>query len=225
MTRAPDLSGLSDRIRALVLAVVAHEADAATTDELADAAEELASVMEAAAAEPSPDDPGTRLHPITGSANAFAAPLVDEQVFGGEGAPGGEGASGGTVAASGTFTVTHEGPPGCVHGGAIAAGFEHVVERAETLAGLEPGPRTVTIHYRRPTLLGIPLRFEADPPAPDTYGSAAGSATGPATGMPTGAVSVSARLVQDGEVTCEARAVRVPGTGNPSDGNPSNGSG
>ena len=100
------------------------------------------------------------------------------------------------MAASGTFTVTHEGPPGCVHGGAIAAGFEHVAERAETLAGLEPGPRTVTIRYRRPTLLGIPLRFEADPPVPGTGDDASG------------AVVVSARLVQDGEVTCEARAER-----------------
>lgn len=201
-TEAP----LVDRVRALVLAVVAHEADAATTDELAAAAEDLASRMEASVAAQPPDGPpdghGSRLHPVTGMANAFAAPLDDGE------------RPGGVVTASGTFTATHEGPPGCVHGGAIAAGFEHVVERSEALAGLAPGPRTVTIHYRRPTLLGIPLRFEADPPAPGTDGDAAQAATG--------AVAVSARLVQDGEVTCEARAERPPGAdtrpGRPEDG-------
>ena len=203
MSIGPIEGPLADRVRALVLAVVAHEADAATTDELADAAEGLASRMEAAAAEPPRGDPVSRLHPVTGVANAFAAPLVDEPLVE-------EMVSGGTVAASGTFTVTHEGPPGCVHGGAIAAGFEHVAERAETLAGLEPGPRTVTIRYRRPTLLGIPLRFEADPPVPGTGDDASG------------AVVVSARLVQDGEVTCEARAERPPEAatrrGRPEDG-------
>ena len=157
-----------------------------------------------------------RLHPVTGAANAFAAPLVDST----PGATPGGSDPGRGVMASGTYTVTHEGPPGCVHGGAIAAGFEHVVERAEFLAGLGPAPRTVTIHYRRPTLLGVPLRFEADPPR---SGPGDGGDDGGDDAVP-GAVTVSARLVQDGEVTCEARAVRPPEAG-PHQGRPENGSG
>lgn len=191
---------LADMVRALVLAVVAHETDAAGTDELAEAAEALASRMEVALLEVAASggdgthaqgphlDP--RLHPVTGVANAFAAPLVD----------GAE--SGGIVTASGTFTVIHEGPPGCVHGGAIAAGFEHIVDRAEGRTGLESGPRTVTIHYRRPTLLGVPLRFEANLLDEGAYAEGVDAEGDP------GLVTVSARLVQDGEVTCEARAER-----------------
>ena len=58
------------------------------------------------------------------------------------------------------FTAPYEGPPGCVHGGVIAAGFDQIFNVTNLMLG-SPGP-TASLHlrYRRPTPLGQPLRFE-----------------------------------------------------------------
>ena len=183
---------VAEQVRLLVLHTVAHDADAETTVALAELAEVLADAMEEAIS----GSPSTEVvyrsdvHPVSGVGNPVAAPLVDA-------------VDGNQVVATGVFTVTHEGPPGCVHGGAIAAGFEHVVERSETLFGVPPtfthvgpGSREVRIQYRRPTLLDLPLRFEADPPIDTGSGS----------------MTIEARLLQVGEVTCEATAVWTPDT-------------
>ena len=59
-----------------------------------------------------------------------------------------------------TFTPPYEGPPGCVHGGIIAAAFDQVFNVANLMLG-SPGPTaSLQLHYRRPTPLGVPLRFE-----------------------------------------------------------------
>jgi acyl-coenzyme A thioesterase PaaI-like protein len=58
------------------------------------------------------------------------------------------------------FTAPYEGPPGCVHGGVIAASFDQVFNVANLMLG-NPGPTvTLGLRYRRPTPLGRPLRFE-----------------------------------------------------------------
>ena len=193
MTGGPTVGPLADRVRDLVRFTVAHETDLTTTSTLAEAAEALAHALEEVAASTGGHVHGPHAHPVTGSANAFAAPLVDDVEFATD-------TGGGRVVASGAYTVTHEGPPGCVHGGAIAAGMEHILYRAEDRAGLDVGPRTIRIHYRRPTLLGVPLRFEADPPivGPPVDGGAVSGST------------VAARLVQAGQTTCEAVSARPP---------------
>jgi acyl-coenzyme A thioesterase PaaI-like protein len=59
-----------------------------------------------------------------------------------------------------TFTPPYEGPPGCVHGGMIAAAFDQVFNVANLMLG-NPGPTaSLQLHYRRPTPLGVALRFE-----------------------------------------------------------------
>jgi acyl-coenzyme A thioesterase PaaI-like protein len=59
-----------------------------------------------------------------------------------------------------TFTPPYEGPVGCVHGGMIAAAFDQVFNVANVMLG-NPGPTASLIfHYRLPTPLGVPLRFE-----------------------------------------------------------------
>jgi acyl-coenzyme A thioesterase PaaI-like protein len=59
-----------------------------------------------------------------------------------------------------TFAPPYEGPPGCVHGGIIAAAFDQVFNVANLMLG-SPGPTaSLQLHYRRPTPLGVPLRFE-----------------------------------------------------------------
>jgi acyl-coenzyme A thioesterase PaaI-like protein len=59
-----------------------------------------------------------------------------------------------------TYTAPYEGPPGCVHGGMIAAAFDQVFNVANLMLG-NPGPTaSLRLHYRRPTPLGVPLRVE-----------------------------------------------------------------
>lgn len=59
------------------------------------------------------------------------------------------------------FGAPYEGPPGCVHGGVIAAAFEMVFNAANLMVGTAGPTATLELHYRRPTPLGAMLRFEA----------------------------------------------------------------
>jgi len=59
-----------------------------------------------------------------------------------------------------TFTRPYEGPPGCVHGGIIAAAFDQTLSVANIMAGAAGPTAGLTLRYRKPTPLGVPLRFE-----------------------------------------------------------------
>jgi acyl-coenzyme A thioesterase PaaI-like protein len=75
--------------------------------------------------------------------------------------------AGGTTTAQVCFTTPYEGPPGCVHGGVIAACFDQVLNVANLLAGV-PGPtRSLEVRYLKPTPLGVGVVFEAGPPLVD----------------------------------------------------------
>jgi acyl-coenzyme A thioesterase PaaI-like protein len=85
---------------------------------------------------------------IYGAHNALAAPI--ELSFEGEKAIG-----------RGTFGVPYQGPPGCVHGGIVAAVFDQILGSVNIFRN-EPGMTgTLTVYYRRPTPLYRELRFEA----------------------------------------------------------------
>ena len=59
------------------------------------------------------------------------------------------------------FGTPYEGPPGCVHGAAIAAAFDQMFAVANLMAGT-PGPtRKLELRYHRPTPLFKAVRFEA----------------------------------------------------------------
>lgn len=58
------------------------------------------------------------------------------------------------------FGLAYEGPPGCVHGGYIAAAFDEVLGVAQSLSGRVGMTGTLTIKYRQPTPLFTDLRFE-----------------------------------------------------------------
>ena len=92
--------------------------------------------------------------PIIGPFNPLSPPLV----LAGED---------GRVAGSIVFTTPYEGPPGCVHGGIIAACFDQVLNVANMLAGAAGPTASLEIRYRKPTPLGVTLRFEAGPPVVD----------------------------------------------------------
>ncbi|MGQ0831560.1 MAG: PaaI family thioesterase [Microthrixaceae bacterium] len=85
--------------------------------------------------------------PMLGRANPLAPPielsLVDGRIIG--------------IA---TFGAAYEGPPGCVHGGFIAAAFDEVLGSTQSLSGSPGMTGRLTVHYRSPTPLHAELRFE-----------------------------------------------------------------
>jgi acyl-coenzyme A thioesterase PaaI-like protein len=58
------------------------------------------------------------------------------------------------------FGIAYEGPPGCVHGGYIAAAFDEVLGLTQSLSGKVGMTGTLTVKYRRPTPLHADLRLE-----------------------------------------------------------------
>ena len=87
--------------------------------------------------------------PIIGSINPLSVPMqmsID-----------GDGSSDSIVVGHATFTSAYEGPPGCVHGGFIAAYFDEVLGMAQSLSGNPGMTVNLTVDYRSPTPL---LSFE-----------------------------------------------------------------
>ena len=58
------------------------------------------------------------------------------------------------------FGAAYEGPPGCVHGGYIAAAFDEVLGSTQSLAGTPGMTGRLTVHYRSPTPLHTELVIE-----------------------------------------------------------------
>jgi acyl-coenzyme A thioesterase PaaI-like protein len=65
------------------------------------------------------------------------------------------------VVGTSRFGTAYEGPPGCVHGGYIAAAFDEVLGLVQSLSGKPGMTGRLTIHYRSPTPLHEELRWEA----------------------------------------------------------------
>ena len=85
------------------------------------------------------------------------------------------------------FTTPYEGGPGWVHGAALAATFDIVLTAANHLSGAAGPTVWLTIRFRRPTLVGVEARFEAEVVSNDGR-----------------RVTSKGRLVQDGVVCVEA---------------------
>ncbi|HYF47144.1 MAG TPA: PaaI family thioesterase [Acidimicrobiales bacterium] len=94
--------------------------------------------------------------PLIGRANPLAPPIsVSVQE------PGGVGGSGRRIVVGrARFGAAYEGPPGCVHGGFLAAAFDEVLGATQSLSGRPGMTGTLTIRYRKPTPLHTDLRFE-----------------------------------------------------------------
>lgn len=86
--------------------------------------------------------------PLIGLSNPIAPPL--ELVVDGE-----------TVRGRVRFGTAYEGPPGCVHGGCIAAAFDELLGFTQSLTQHPGMTGTLTIRYRVPTPLHTDLRCEA----------------------------------------------------------------
>ncbi|MET0727364.1 MAG: PaaI family thioesterase [Acidimicrobiales bacterium] len=85
--------------------------------------------------------------PLVGHANPLAPPI--ELLLEGE-----------TLVGRATFGAAYEGPPGCVHGGFVAAAFDEVLGATQSLGGVPGMTGRLTVHYRSPTPLHTELRFE-----------------------------------------------------------------
>lgn len=66
-----------------------------------------------------------------------------------------------TIVADVQWGSAYEGPPGCCHGGYVAAAFDDVLGLAQNLSGQSGMTGTLTIRYRRPTPLHREHRFVA----------------------------------------------------------------
>jgi acyl-coenzyme A thioesterase PaaI-like protein len=85
--------------------------------------------------------------PMIGLANPLAPPIRIEQT--------GDRCAVGRV----SFGAAYEGPPGCVHGGFVAAAFDEVLGFVQSLAGNPGFTGTLTVKYRSPTPLHTDLAY------------------------------------------------------------------
>jgi acyl-coenzyme A thioesterase PaaI-like protein len=88
--------------------------------------------------------------PMLGRANPLAPP-IDLWLEGGD--------DGDRMVGTATFGAAYEGPPGCVHGGYVAAAFDEVLGSTQSLSGSPGMTGRLTVSYRSPTPLETELRF------------------------------------------------------------------
>lgn len=67
----------------------------------------------------------------------------------------------GRLVAEACFTVVHEGPPGTVHGGVLAAVYDQIFANANLFNKTGGYTASLTVDFHRPTLLDSPVRFIA----------------------------------------------------------------
>lgn len=83
--------------------------------------------------------------PVGGACNPVAPPVTMR-------------VDGDVVVGEVVYGAAYEGPPGCVHGGMIAAAFDEVLGIAQSLSGHFGMTGGLSIRYVRPTPLHVPLR-------------------------------------------------------------------
>ena len=149
---------LADAARRVLHGLVMTDADDATISDAADRLEELAARF---------DTPGSRSiyegfaeaansgtptgffdhSPMLGRANPLAPPITLEVL------------DDRTMQGTAVFGSAYEGPPGCVHGGYVAAAFDEVLGSAQSLGGQPGMTARLAVDYRSPTPLHEALRF------------------------------------------------------------------
>ncbi|MGY1618272.1 PaaI family thioesterase [Geodermatophilus sp. SYSU D00691] len=151
--RRDAVGALGDALRGLVDAAVRTEVPVADLEAATRAARELTALLGADLREvheiATVDDPETGerwFSPVYGPGSPVAPPMVVEDF------PGA-----GRCVGRVTVGKAHEGPPGLVHGGVVATLLDHVVARAARAAGHGGLTASLTVTYRRPAQLGVPL--------------------------------------------------------------------
>ncbi|MBM4268660.1 MAG: PaaI family thioesterase [Deltaproteobacteria bacterium] len=155
MSTAPELAELVERMRSLIDAAVTTLAPPETLRE----AETTLRAVEASLRRHVPDPVPPRYtggatvaevfpyDPLVGRMSPLAPPV--EMVWQDTLAVG-----------TARFGTPYEGPPGCVHGGVLAAVFDQVLNVANMSSGIAGPTKRLEIKYKKPTPLRTELRFE-----------------------------------------------------------------
>ena len=144
--------------RRLIAAIVNGAAPASDLEAAADSLEGLAEALEPHARDSRyAGTPGVQRggdntailesHPLMGPSNPLAPPISLTRDADGAHA---------TV----VYGHQYEGPPGRVHGGFIAAAFDQILGAAAALSGRVLFTGTLTVRYRKPTPLHVPISME-----------------------------------------------------------------
>jgi Thioesterase superfamily len=151
---------LADAVRHLIDATLT--AEEASAEQLATAADEVERIATALSgrgelgdrpsgvrsrAEESHDDYLPR-SPLVGVVSPLAPPIDYEY-------------RDGRLYGRGVFHAAYEGPPGYVHGGWIALGFDEILGMANIATGHPGMTGRLSVRYRRPTPLHRPIELEA----------------------------------------------------------------
>ena len=164
MSRTEQIRDVADAVRSLIHRMVATEAPADVFADIADELRAVAARLEgyprqhlfmgpresalADAADIGDDYEGAfDLSPLMGRANPLAPPLRLQLSDHG-------------VVGSAVFDSAYEGPPGCVHGGLVAAAFDELLGLVQMHAGQPGMTARLVINYRSPTPLHEELRLE-----------------------------------------------------------------
>ena len=152
-SRREAVAGLGAALRDLVDAAVRTEVPIEELADVAGVVGELAARLRAESRGlfdvASVDDPetGERWYsPVYGPGSPVAPPMVIEDL-----------PDEGCCVGRATVLKQHEGPPGLVHGGVLATLLDHVLARAARIAGHGGLTARLTVTYRRPVPLGVPL--------------------------------------------------------------------
>jgi acyl-coenzyme A thioesterase PaaI-like protein len=155
------LNRLADAVRRISAATVGHAVPDGDIAEAADQLVRIADELEGSAPESKRPrfQPGGHpqdyfpMSPMIGFANPIAPPVEVWSVRGESGRR--------EIRGRVTFSDAYEGPPGCVHGGVIAAVFDEVMGAANIITENPGMTGTLTVRYRRPTPLLAPLDMVA----------------------------------------------------------------
>ena len=182
------LARLTQSVRRLIDVTVSIDAAPELLDDAAQRIDQLVGELRAAVPSPPPARyPGGGGPPgdffpydyVMGKWNPLAAPVHIEWH---------DPLSIGTV----TFGTAYEGPPGCVHGAAIAAAFDQVLNVANLMSGAAGPTARLELRYRRPTPLHREVRFEGWVKQREER-----------------KIHAAGRLLADGEVTVEAEGLFI----------------
>ena len=172
LERRQALHALATRTRDLIEVLVDSEADLATIESAAESVRELTSridafghrapftgfaesanagesMLESFLAEGGMPPAHFDHSPLIGLANPIAPPLklrIED----------------GRVVGEAVFGSAYEGPPGCVHGGMLAAAFDELLGMTQSLSGSPGMTGRLTVHYRSPTPLRAIIRWEGE---------------------------------------------------------------
>ncbi len=151
--RRDAVGALGAALRDLVDAAVRTEVPLEQLDEATAAVRELAGLLRTEqrglkdiAAVDDPDVGERWYNPVYGPGSPVAPPLAVED-FPAEG----------RCVGRATVGKAHEGPPGLVHGGVLAMMLDHVLARSARIAGRGGLTASLTVRFRRPVPLGVPL--------------------------------------------------------------------